>query len=72
MEDTSGAFSYQCVLRKAGVCSLSPRAIHVGPLLGLGTRGGAGMGQTAREGEIGGVARKPEKMYDAELGVPQM
>lgn len=45
MEDTSGAFSYLCVLRKLGVCSLGPGAGCVGPvLLGLGMAAGVGMG----------------------------
>lgn len=69
MEDTSGSFSYQGVLRKAGVCSLSPRAC--GAIIRVRDKGEVGVGPTAREGEIGGAARKLEKMYGAELGMPQ-
>lgn len=43
-----------------------------GAIVRVKDKGGAGMGQIAREGEIGGVARKLEKMYDAEFGMPQM
>lgn len=65
MEDTSGTFSYQGVLRKAGVCN------PCGVIIRVRDKGGVGMGPTAREGEIGGAARKLEKMYGAELGMPQ-
>lgn len=41
-----------------------------GVIIRVRDKGGVGMGPTAREGEIGGAARKLEKMYGAELGMP--
>lgn len=42
-----------------------------GVIIRVRDKEGVGMGPTAREGEIGGAARKLEKMYVAELGMPQ-